>query len=97
METAAIDETVDALADGELSGIVLALYFVGSAEPPRKILALAQLVELRLPSHRALRSCLGPRFHYSGIASSVSIFWLSSTTVRSSNLKSGPEMSIRSR
>ena len=62
VEAAAIDQTVDALADGELAGIVLALDLVGAAEPPREFLALAQLVQFRLPSHRALRSCLGRDF-----------------------------------
>ena len=90
VEAAAIDQAVDALAHGEPAAVVLALDLVGAAHPPRQLLARAQLVELRLPAHRALRSCLGPRFHYSGIASSVSIFWLSSTTIRSRNCRVRP-------
>jgi hypothetical protein len=55
VEAAAIDQTVDALADGEFTRVVLALDLVGTAEPSREFLALAQLVQFGLPSHRALR------------------------------------------
>ena len=47
----AIDQAVDALAHGQLAGIVLPLDLVGAAELGRQPLALAQLVQFRLPAH----------------------------------------------
>jgi hypothetical protein len=46
-----VDQPVDALADRQLAGIVLALDLVGAAQLARQPLALALFVEFRLPGH----------------------------------------------
>lgn len=55
VEAAAVDEAINALAHGELVGVVLPLDLVGAAELRREALALAQFVQFRLPAHYALR------------------------------------------
>ncbi len=46
-----IHQRVDALAHGQLAGVVLALHPLGAAQLAGLPLALAQLVQFRLPAH----------------------------------------------
>ena len=53
VERAGVDETLDALANGQLAEFVLTSDLVGTAHRLRHLRATAQLVDLGLPGHAA--------------------------------------------
>ena len=53
VEAATVDEPIDAFAHGEAPPVMLALHLVRPAHAPGELLAAAQFLHLRFPSHFA--------------------------------------------
>ena len=60
MEAAAVEKSVDTLADGEAAAVMLPFDLVEAAHQAGLPLALSELVELRLPVHQISLSVLLP-------------------------------------